>query len=746
MVDLAAFSQALSIVFQIDTILWLCIGVGVGIGVGAMPGLQATTAIALMLPLTFSMTLGPALGLLIGLYKGATYGGSISAITFSTPGTPDSAATVFDGYKLMQRGQGRKAMLMALYASVTADLLSDVLTILIAPALAVAALKFGPAERFWVMVLAITLVGSLAGNHVVKGLFSAAIGLFIGTIGTDPIAYVPRNTFNQWWLRDGIPFPAMLIGIFAMSMVIDELMRSNTVQQVNISTRNLIKSLSSKSDTLTWSEFVQCRKEIGIGFGIGSFVGMLPGLGGTAGAFLAYAAARFASPHKNIGSGRLEGVAAAEAGNNATVGPTLVPLLVLGVPGSAAAALIGGALVLQGVTPSPRMFELFPDVIYALFIILIIGNFINLGFGRVFSFVFAKLGAVPKQFLVPLVGVLATVGIFVYEHNPYHVVIMFGFGVLGYLFRITRVPEAPMVITFLLAPLAEENLRRAQLIGGGDITETLFGSPVSIGISIAAAGSIWFATRIQIYEKIDRIRANTQSDVNVENAALVGKPPAYDSNEVSDYADNNKADSSEVDSGKRDSTTPVSGARGFWLASGLITLTVGIMTTAVLTYKKQNYQPANSSVAALTPEPLATAPLATTPLATTLSVIEPADDDFFTSSATDPATQIESIINSEQFTTHYNRTPQRGKAQLVKNFVTEAEIEMQSANPAPEKAWKLIQTVLLVEPENVAARSTMQRILHHYVQLASVAKTNGDDGQADIYTRKARAILFGIDN
>ncbi len=730
MVDIAAFTQALAIVLQIDTLLWLCIGVAVGIGVGAMPGLQATTAIALMLPLTFSMSLGPALGLLIGLYKGATYGGSISAITFSTPGTPDSAATVFDGYKLMQRGQGRKAMLMALYASVTADLMSDILTILIAPALAIVALKFGPAERFWVMVLAITLVGSLAGSHVVKGLFSAAIGLFIGTIGTDPIAYVPRNTFNQWWLGDGIPFPAMLIGVFAMSMVIGELMISRTAAKISISSKKLMQSLSNNSDTLTWREFIQCRKEIGIGFGIGSFVGMLPGLGGTAGAFLAYAAARFASPQKNIGSGRLEGVAAAEAGNNATVGPTLVPLLVLGVPGSAAAALIGGALVLQGVTPSPRMFELFPDVIYALFIILIIGNFVNLGFGRAFSFVFAKLGAIPKQILVPLIGIMATVGIYVYEHNPYHVGIMFAFGVLGYLFKITRVPEAPMVITFLLAPLAEENLRRAQLIGGGDLTETLFNSPVSIGISIAAAGSIWFATRIQIYERIDRIRANSQSDASVGNAIQVDGDIAYTVNKDGD--NQNGAASTEKDT--RSSGQRPIGQR-IWLASGLIALTAAIVTTAVLSYKVKNNLPANSSVIAVT----------NTPPTMSLSATARTDDAIVTSDDTNPVRQVAPTISPDQFANRYNQAPQSGKALLVKTSVTNAEIEMQAVIPNPDKAWHLIQTVLLVEPENIAARSTMQRILSHYVELASIAKTNGDDSQADIYTRKAHAIVFGTD-
>ncbi len=204
MFNAEAFFEALTLVFSFETLMWLAIGVFIGVGVGAMPGLTASTGVALMLPLTFTMGQAAALGLLIGLYKGAVYGGSISAISFATPGTSEAAATVFDGHKMMQQGKGRKALLMAFYASVTADFLSDLITIMIAPMLALVALQFGPSERFWLMVLAVCMLGALSGAHLAKGMLSAAIGLYIGTIGVDPISSVSRNTFDLWWLAGGI--------------------------------------------------------------------------------------------------------------------------------------------------------------------------------------------------------------------------------------------------------------------------------------------------------------------------------------------------------------------------------------------------------------------------------------------------------------------------------------------------------------------------------------------------------------
>ena len=503
MVNVDALIQAFYLVFTFETMMWIAIGVTIGVGVGAMPGLTATTGVALMLPLTFTMGTAPALGLLIGLYKGAIYGGSISAISFATPGTSEAAATVFDGYKMMRTGKGRKALLMALYSSVTADFLSDVITILVAPMLALIALQFGPSERFWLMALAICLLGALSGPHLAKGMFSAALGLFIGTIGSDPISSVSRNTFDLWWLADGIHLIPLVIGIFAMGAMLEravELLKES--KQAREMREAMQQIFSTKGEGLTFKEYLSCWKEMGIGLGVGTFVGMLPGLGSTVGAFLSYSIAKQVSPHKKIGTGKLEGIAAAEAGNNATVGPTLVPLLAFGIPGSAVAALIGGALMLQGATPGPRMFELFPEVVYSLFIILLIGNIFNLGIGRVFAFIYSKLGEMPAPILVPMVMVMAVIGSYSFENNPYDVLLMLGFGLMGFFMRKFKIPEAPLIITFLLTPVAEENIRRGLLINEGSWMDALFSSPLAIGLAIAVVLLTWLSTKARISERM----------------------------------------------------------------------------------------------------------------------------------------------------------------------------------------------------------------------------------------------------
>ena len=492
-----AFQQALEMVFQFSVFYWLTIGVIVGVGVGAIPGLTAATGVAIMLPLTFVMNTAPALALLIGLYKGAVFGGSISAISFATPGTPEAAATVYDGEKMMKAGLGQKAMDTALYSSVTADLASDLLTICIAPILAIVALKFGPSEKFWLVVLAFTLLGSLSGDHPAKGWFSAGLGVFFGVIGSDPVSFVSRMTFGQWWLQGGIPFIPLMIGIFAVSRMLEEGVTLLREKEVTKKVKIKFSSIFSKSGPhLNFREFVSCWKFIAIGFVVGSFCGMLPGLGSTVGAFLSFGVARRMFPEKKLGTGVKEGIAAAESGNNATVGPTLIPLLAFGIPGSATAALIGGALIIQGATPSPRMFSLFPHVVYALFIILIIGNFINLGIGKFFARLYAMLGQLPREILVPLILIMAIIGSYVYQGNPYDVLVMLIMGFLGYWLRSVGIPDAPLVITFLITPMMESSLRRALIIARGNWLEALFPGSLSISLAIAALVLTYLAIKV----------------------------------------------------------------------------------------------------------------------------------------------------------------------------------------------------------------------------------------------------------
>lgn len=488
MFDYPSVIEALGLVFTWNTLAWTVLGVVVGVGVGAMPGLSPSPAIALLLPLTFTMSLPAALGLLIGVYKGGIYGGSISAISFATPGTAEAGATVMDGYKLTEMGKGRKALQMALYASVTGDMATSLLTIVLAPSLALVALNFGPSERLWMFALAIALLGALSGGHFAKGMFAAALGLFIGTIGSDPVSMVPRNTFGQWWLSDGVHLVPLIIGLFAIATMIEKSAEAVRTWISRTETHKAVyRKITSSEEPLTFAEYKRCWKEIAIGTGVGAFAGILPGLGATVGAYLSYGVAMQMSPQKGIGTGKLEGVAAAEAGNNATAGPTMIPLLAFGIPGGTVAAMIGGALSIQGIQAGPRMFELFPAQIYSLFIILLVANVLVLVAGYVLSGFFSRLGQMPLPLLAPMVLAMSLLGAYAYHNSSYDVGLALFFGLVGYLMNKAEIPLAPLIITFLLAPLAEESLRRALLINGGEWGPALFGSTLAATLAGATA-------------------------------------------------------------------------------------------------------------------------------------------------------------------------------------------------------------------------------------------------------------------
>lgn len=480
-----ALVEAAQMVFRPIVFYWIFIGLTVGISIGALPGLTAATGIALMLPVAFFMDTSSALGLIIGLYKGGVFGGSISAITFSTPGTPASAATTYDGYLLTQQGQGRKALDMALYSSITGDTFSDLVTIFCAPIIAMFALSFGPTERFLIILLAFILIGTLSGKHPIKGLISACLGMFLALIGTDPLSMTSRLTFGLWWLRDGIQIIPLVIGFFALGKMFEEVYTLIIEKDFQKSTTLKIKRIAT-GDKLTFKEYLSCWREIGIGTFIGTIVGALPGLGSTVGSFLSYSVAKQVSPNKEkIGHGALEGIAASEAGNNATVGPTLIPLLAFGIPGSVIAALIGGALSLHGATPSPRLFDMYPQIVYSLFIILLISNFFNLFVGRFATYFYSYLGLFPKSILIPFICLMAIIGTYASRNNPYDVLIMIIMGLLAYFMSMASLPSAPLIMAFILAPLMEVSLRRALLISSFNYWKLIFNSNLSIVLAIA---------------------------------------------------------------------------------------------------------------------------------------------------------------------------------------------------------------------------------------------------------------------
>jgi len=452
----------LALVGNVEAFLSLFIGIVVGVIGGAIPGLSATMAVALALPFTFSMAPINGILLLLGVYKGGIFGGSIPAILIKTPGTPASSATILDGYPMAERGEAGKALGMALWASCTADFVSNMSLIVFAGWLASFALSFGPPEFFALILFSLTIIAGVSGDSLLRGALSAVAGLILATVGLDLVYGTNRFTFGDPNLMGGLNFIAVLIGLFAIPEVIA--MGWNP-------TGHLGQARRLGSAWVTVADYMRCLKSIIRGSLIGVFLGSIPGIGAAPSAFLSYSEARRTSKNKaNFGKGEIEGVAAAEAGNNGVAGATLIPLLALGVPGDVITAIIIGAFMIHGLQPGPMMFILNVDIIYGLFIGLIISSLLLFVVGSVAIRGFRFVADIPKRILMPAVLVLCIFGVFAVNNNIFDVGVMFVMGWVGYLMMRARIPAAPFLIAFILGPLLEDNFRQSMLMSGSSFS------------------------------------------------------------------------------------------------------------------------------------------------------------------------------------------------------------------------------------------------------------------------------------
>ncbi len=463
-------AAGLSLVANLESFLALFVGVTVGTIAGAIPGFSATMAVALTLPFTFSLAPATGILLLLGVYKGGIFGGSIPAILIKTPGTPASSATVLDGYPMAEKGQAGKALGMALWASCTADAISNLSLILFAGWLASFALKFGPPEFFTLILFSLTIIAGVSGESLLRGSLSAVLGLLLATIGLDLIYGTNRFTFDNANMMGGLNFIAVLIGLFAIPEIISLVWKPKSMDGT---TRSLGHS------KVTFAEYKQCFASIVRGSFIGVFLGSIPGIGAAPSAFLSYSEARRNSPNReNFGKGELEGVAAAEAGNNGVAGATLIPLLALGIPGDVITAIILGAFMIHGLQPGPLMFVMNADIIYGLFVGLIVSSVFLFFIGSLAIRGFKHVASIPRSVLFPCVMVLCTFGVFGVNNNLFDVGVMFVMGWLGFLMMCFRVPAAPFLIAFILGPLLEDNFRQAMLMSNNS-PAILFRSPIT---------------------------------------------------------------------------------------------------------------------------------------------------------------------------------------------------------------------------------------------------------------------------
>ncbi len=462
--------------------LLLVLGILLGLIIGILPGLGPPIAIALALPFTFYMEAVPSMVLLLGIYSAAIYGGSISAIAVGIPGTGAAIATVLDGHNMFKSGRGGEALGFSLTGSIIGGLFSAVCLMLIAPLLAELAVKFGPREYLAISVFGLIVVVRVAGQSLAKGLLVGGLGLFLTTWGLDELNGTERYTFGTYHLYEGLPLVPFLVGLFAVSEVLMGAERA--ARKVDFSTESLSVRLPGLK-TLGRMKDVIMRSSI-----IGTVIGIIPGEGAAVGAFFAYSEAKRRSkvPEK-YGTGIPEGIVAPETANNATVGGALVPTLTLGVPGSPAAAVLLGALLIQGLTPGPKLFSEEPDLMYAIFLGLFLINILMMFIGLIAIRFAAQLIRVPTSVIVPTVLLLSFVGIYSVSNSFFNVGVLLGAGILGYVVRKLGYSIAPLSIGFVLGPILENSLRQSITLADGSIAE-FFNTPIGLTIYAALAITI----------------------------------------------------------------------------------------------------------------------------------------------------------------------------------------------------------------------------------------------------------------
>ena len=450
-------------------------GVFLGTMVGMLPGIGPINAIAILIPLLFASGLPPesALILLAGIYYGSQYGNSISTILLNVPGTASAVVTAVDGYAMTRQGRAGQALATSAIASFVGGTLSIFGLVIFAPALSRWAIRFGPAEYFALMLFAFSALSSLAGRSVAKAIAATAFGLFLATVGLDPNSAIPRFTFGQLKLLDGMDFVVVTIGLFAVSEVLHVLEQGEAGQAATTAVGRVM--LSAKE--LASSGWTMVRGSV-----LGFLVGVLPGAGGTIASFVAYSAEqRIVDREGTFGEGDIRGVAAPEAANNAAATGAMIPLLTLGIPGSGTTAVLLGALMGLNVTPGPLLIERSPEVFWGLAASMYIGNAFLLLLNLPLVGLFVRVLRLPRWFLMPAVAALSFVAVFAVNRSAFDLVLMTAFGLIGYVMRKAGLPLAPVILGLVLGPLMEKNLRRALALSGGDWS-VLFSSPIAIAL------------------------------------------------------------------------------------------------------------------------------------------------------------------------------------------------------------------------------------------------------------------------
>ncbi|MDH3235539.1 MAG: tripartite tricarboxylate transporter permease [Alphaproteobacteria bacterium] len=481
---LSSLAQGFEIALTWQNLGLALLGCFLGTIIGAMPGLGPSNGVAILIPLAFTLGLPatPALILLTSVYFGAMYGGRISSILINIPGDEPALMSTLDGYPMAKQGRAGEALALSGLASFVGSFFATIGVALFAPMLVKLALLFGPAEYFALFTLAFATIGGVSSKNQAKSAIAAALGLGIAMIGIDGSTGAQRFTFGEVHLLDGIDFLVAIVGLFAISEVFLFMEHKGEGSAVGIKLDRV---------TIPLATVRKCLGSMARGTGIGFVAGVLPGAGASLGSFVAYTAEkRYSDRDKTFGKGDPRGLAAPEAGNNASAGGALIPMLSLGVPGSGTTAVLLAMLLTLNITPGPLLFAKNPDVVWGLIAALFIANFMLLLMNMPLVGLFVRVLQVPARVLMPAVAMISFVGIYGISGSTFDLMMMIVFGAVGYVLRKMEVPLVPIILGILLGNQMEDNLRRALTISDGEWS-ILWSSPLAIGLwAFAIAGFV----------------------------------------------------------------------------------------------------------------------------------------------------------------------------------------------------------------------------------------------------------------
>ena len=470
---------ASGLLFTLENILWINLGVLIGAIFAAIPGLSVILCIILFLPVTYSMSAIPGMMFLLGIYCAGGYCGSVSAILINTPGTPHAVATMMDGHPMSKQGRTKAALKIALYASTFGGIFSALVLLFLGPQVAKVSAMLGTAEYFMVCLFGMTIIAGVSGKSLTKGIIAACMGLLVSCIGADPMTSYDRFTFGISRLYLGLDTAVVLIGLFALVEIIgkSELKRD----QMNLKAGKLGEKDDGK---ITKDEFKRMVRPMIVSSIIGSCVGIVPGTGASEASWFSYNTAKNMSKHpEEFGNGSVEGIAAAESANNAVCGATLVPLLTLGIPGDGCVAIMLSALMINGLNPGLSLFTTDGPIMYAIMLGLILVNIFMFIQGKYLTGLFAKVVSIPTEILTPIIVIFCFAGAYSVNNNYFDLSIALIFGIVSYLMRKLELPAVPMLLGLVLGGMTETNFRRALLISDG--SPMIFFSSIFCWIFIA---------------------------------------------------------------------------------------------------------------------------------------------------------------------------------------------------------------------------------------------------------------------